>query len=78
MAKKLSAQKRSEYTCSAKACPRPADLRRFPEIQREVNKEWAKRRRHCRSGQAKARRVAAKQQWPSSKQVKVKKRGKGR
>lgn len=73
MAKKLSAQKRSEYHCPAKACPVPADLRRFPEIQREVRKDWAARREFCRSGQAQARRAAAKREWPGRKKVRASK-----
>lgn len=63
MARRLQNQKRSEYYCPAKKCPAPADLRRFPEIQREVRTEWASRREYCRSGQATARRAAAKRVW---------------
>lgn len=67
MARRLQNQQRSEYHCPAKKCPAPADLRRFPEIQREVRSEWASRREFCRSGQATARRAAAKREWPGRK-----------
>jgi len=48
MAKKLKDQKKLKYTCRAKACPFPADFRRFPELQRYVTAEWKYRMTYCR------------------------------
>jgi hypothetical protein len=63
MARKLKDQKRSEYDCAAKRCPNPADFARFPELRRQIRIEWQNRLEFMRSGQARARRVAAKKIW---------------
>jgi hypothetical protein len=76
MARRLQNQKRSEYQCPPKACPRPASLAGFPELVGYVRKEWVNRMNDCRSGVARARRVTAKRTWPG--RVKAEKRGKGR
>ena len=70
MARRLQNQKRSEYQCPPKTVPRPADLARFPELQREVIREWQSRIAYCRSGAAVARRAGAKREWPGRKKRK--------
>jgi hypothetical protein len=49
MAKKLSKQKREAYICPPKACPAPADYRRFPELMMAVRSEWRSRMNYCRN-----------------------------
>ena len=71
MARRLQNQKRSEYKCPPKACPRPADLAQFPYIMGFVRKEWVARMVFCRSGGKARRRAQAKSQWPGRKKAKV-------
>lgn len=63
MARRLKDQKRSEYDCTAKRCPKPADFARFPELMNDVRNEWQQRLIFQRSGDYKRRRAVAKSQW---------------
>lgn len=40
MAKKLSKTGRKSYNSPSKQCPRPADFRRYPELQAMVTAAW--------------------------------------
>lgn len=60
MAKRLQAQKRSEYNNPPKACPRPADLLIYPNLMALVSANWRNRLDMCRSGAASRARADAK------------------
>ena len=48
MAKKLKDQKKSHYRCPPKVCPKPADFKRYPELQAYVTAEWKYRMEYCK------------------------------